>query len=70
MKAIVSSWKTTLAACLLAGGALCEAVSWTIDADPTTNADWSKVVALLVVAAGLLFARDADRSSQDSGIRK
>ena len=70
MKAIVASWKTTLAAFLLAGGALCQAISAVIDSDAATNPDWSGVVTLVVIAVGLLFARDVDKSSQDVGIRK
>lgn len=61
MKAIVSSWKTTLAAFLLAAGALCQAVGSAIDADPTTVPDWGSFITLLVIAVGLLFARDADK---------
>lgn len=70
MKAICSSWKTTLASCLLAGSALMQAVSAAIDADPSTTPDWGKFITLLVIAAGLLFARDVDKSSQDAGIRQ
>lgn len=69
MRAVISSWKTTLASCLLAAGALCQAVGAAIDADPTTTPDWGKFVTLLVIAVGLLFARDADKSSQDAGVR-
>lgn len=70
MKAIATSWKTTLASCLLAGAALMQAVSAAIDADPSTTPDWGKFVTLLVIAVGLLFARDVDKSSQDAGIRQ
>ena len=67
--AAIRSWKTTLAACLLAVDAILHAVSAMLDGNPLTNPDWSTVVMLLVAAAGLLFARDSDVSSQDSGIR-
>ena len=68
-KAALTSWKTTLAACILAVDAIMHAISAIIDNDPMTNPDWNTVVMLLVAAAGLLFARDSDVSSQDSGIR-
>jgi hypothetical protein len=70
MKALVTSWKTTLAAFLLAGGALCQAISAAIDSNAATVPDWANFVTLLIIAVGLLFARDADKSSQDAGIRK
>ena len=68
-KAALTSWRTTLAACILALDAIGHAVLATIDNDPLTNADWNSVLMLLVAAIGLLFARDANVSSQDSGIR-
>lgn len=70
MRAIATSWKTTLASCLLASAALMQAASAAIDADPTTTPDWGKFVTLLVIAVGLLLARDADVSSQDASIRQ
>ena len=68
-KAALVSWRTTLAACLLAIDAILHAVSALVDGNPLTNPDWNTVVMLLVAAGGLLFARDASVSSQDSGVR-
>jgi hypothetical protein len=68
-KAALASWRTTLTACILAVDAILHAVSALIDSDPMTNPDWNTVIMLLVAAGGLLFARDANVSSQESGIR-
>lgn len=68
-KALTANWKTSLTAVLLALGAIGSATLAMIDSDPLTVPDWNKVVVVLIAAAGLLFARDADKSSQDSGIR-
>ena len=69
LKPFVASWRTTATACILALDAIGHAVSALIDSDPGTNPDWNTVIMLLVAAAGLLFARDANVSSQESGIR-
>ena len=68
--AVANSWKTTILAILLFGDALGHAAMALLDSDPATVPDWNLVVALAVAAAGLAFARDADKSSQDAGIRK
>jgi len=67
--AALKSWRTTLTACILALDAIGHAVVATIDSNPLTTADWNSVIMQLVLAAGLLFARDASVSSQESGIR-
>lgn len=68
LKAALTSWRTTLTACILAIDAILHATSVIIDSDPTTNPDWNTVVVLLVAAVGLLFARDANVSSKMSGV--
>lgn len=68
--AVASSWKTTILAILLFGDALGHAAMAMLDSDPATVPDWNLVIALAVAAGGLLCARDADKSSQDAGIRK
>jgi hypothetical protein len=68
-KAQLASWRTTLAACILAVDAILHAVSALLDGDATTNPDWNTVIVVLVAALGLLFARDANVSSQESGVR-
>ena len=61
------SKKTTAAAILLAVSGLLTALSFSLDSDPDTVADWSLVVTQLVAAGGLLFARDSDKRSEDVG---
>jgi hypothetical protein len=64
------SWKTTVAgigALLVAvGGAL----NMLFDGNPNTNPDWNQVVAASVVAVGLIFARDNDKTSKALGLHK
>lgn len=63
------NWKTTgagLAAILVAGGAALTALT---DADPLTNPDWASLLAAIIAGVGLLFARDADKSSEQVGVK-
>ena len=66
---IVINWKTTAAAI---GAFLAIAMPqfgmWT-DGDPLTNPDWNILIAAVGVLLTGVFARDADKSSQDSGVR-
>lgn len=62
LKPFVKSWKTTLVAVLIAANAAIHAVLVTCDSDPATNPDWNVVIALVVAAIGLFFAKDADRT--------
>jgi hypothetical protein len=68
MRAALNSWKTTLVACLLAADAIGHALMATLDGNPAT-ADWNLVIVLLLAAAGMLFARDADKSSKEAGLK-
>ena len=58
----VRSWKTTIVAALVAVNAVLHAVLATLDGDPATVPDWNVVIALTVVAIGLFFSKDADRT--------
>ena len=69
-KAVTSSWKTTTVAILLAVDAGLHAAMALMDNDPLTVPDWNMVVVLVVAAVGMLFARDANVSSQDAEIRQ
>jgi hypothetical protein len=69
MRAALNSWKTTLVACLLAADAIGHAVIDTLDGNPATVADWNLVIVLLLAAAGMLFARDADKTSKEAGLK-
>lgn len=64
--ATAKSWKTTAVAFILAVNATLSAVGALLDSDAATNPDWNLVVALYVAAFGMLFARDADKTSKDS----
>jgi len=65
------SWKTTLAGLL---GILASAITLVIkplmDGDAATAAEWGKFWAIIAPAAGLLFARDDNRSSEAVGAKK
>lgn len=70
MQAILVNWKTTLTGVLTLVGIISRSALLMIDNDATTNPNWSVVIPAAVAAIGLIFARDADKSSQDSGVRK
>jgi hypothetical protein len=72
MYAFLKSWKTSLSAIGLLLSAGVAAVWAIIDGDPETHPDlntvWMALIALFAALQGI-FARDADKSSQDSHIR-
>jgi len=64
----VKSWKTTVFG---AGGVaivIFNQLSTLLDGDPTTNPDWTVVVSTLGILLAFLFSRDANKSSEDSGV--
>ena len=65
----IKSTKTTVIAFLIAGSALLTAVVAMIDEDPTTVANWNHVIELLLIAFGLLFARDSNVTSERAGAK-
>lgn len=68
-KIMKASYRTSLFG---AGGLLTVAVNvanMLLDGDPATNPDWSVVIATVVTAAGLLFARDDKVSSEQAGAK-
>ena len=73
MKTILSmmaNWKTTSTALAAVGLSLGSALVAQFDSDPETVANWPIVwatCATLVNSIGLLFARDSDKTSRDSG---
>jgi len=69
LKICVRNTKTTVMAFLVAASALLQAVIAQIDNDPTTFADWNRTIELLLIAIGLLFARDGNKSSEDVGVK-
>lgn len=69
MQAILVNWKTTLTGVLTLVTVAADAALLMIDNDPATNPNWSVVIPAIVAAIGLIFARDANKSSQDSGVR-
>jgi hypothetical protein len=72
LQAAFASWQTTGIAILQALIVIFTVIVNAFDNDPTTVADWNKVVIILVAllnACGLFVTRDADKSDQESGIR-
>tara|TARA_R100000234_G_scaffold103771_1_gene73347 strand:- start:1190 stop:1414 length:225 start_codon:yes stop_codon:yes gene_type:complete len=67
--AILKNWKTTSAAIGMLLVALGPAVQALIDGDPSTSPNYNIVIPEVLAAIALLMARDADKSSQDSGVR-
>jgi len=62
--------KTTIIAICAAVAAIAGAVTAITDGDPATNPDWAILAAVIATAIGLLFARDADKTSAQSGAGK
>jgi uncharacterized membrane protein len=69
LQAFTSSWKTTVTGVLMLLDIVGHSAVMVLDGDPTTNPNWAVVVPALLAAIGLIFARDADKSSQDAGVR-
>jgi len=64
------SWKTTLAGVLgIIASAITMIAQPLLDADPATVANFGGFIAFAVPAVGLLFARDANVSSEQQGIK-
>jgi len=68
LNSVKKSWKTTVAGVIqfvtVAGGQIVTL----LDNDPTTNPEWSIVVASLITLFGLFAARDGDVTSEESGL--
>ena len=67
--AVLKNWKTTSAAVGMIIVAIGPALRAILDGDPSTLPNYKVLVPELIAAVALLFARDADKSSQDSGVR-
>ena len=65
----MNSTNTTMAGILAALAALATAVNYFIDGDPSTQPDWGATISLILVAVGLVKARDNDKSSEDVGAK-
>jgi uncharacterized membrane protein YidH (DUF202 family) len=67
---MLTNWKTTSTALTAAGLALGSALVAQFDSDPETTANWPIVWATgatLANSIGLLFARDGNKTSKQSG---
>ncbi len=67
--AALRNWKTTSVALGMIAVALGQAVPLLFDGDANTQPNWNVLIPEIMAALALLFARDADVSSQDSGVR-
>lgn len=65
----MKSWKTTSTAIIALVIAVLSSVSAMIDVDPTTNPDWATVGSSVVLAIGLIFARDSKVTSEQAGAK-
>lgn len=64
-----TNWKTTVAGILQFLGIAAVEFGYLLDLDPLTVPNWSLIVGSLITLIGLLFARDADVTSEDSGLK-
>lgn len=62
------NWKTTLSGVIGALVLIGAEVQKFLDGVETTQPDWNVVIGAVVVAVGLFFARDADKSSKATGV--
>lgn len=65
----MSSWRTTVAALVLAFAGILNAAGALLDDDPTTNPNWTIVMADLGAAWGFLVARDNAVTSEKAGAK-
>ncbi len=63
------SWKTTTAGLAAILAALFAALTAERDGDPATVADWNTVAIAAAAGAGLLSARDNNKSSEQVGAK-
>lgn len=67
------NWKTTLSGVALIGhgiGALADHLHGATEGNPITLEGLQMATAEIIAGVGLIAARDADKSSQESGVRK
>ena len=69
MKSIQANWKTTLGGVGVVLTAIGVALNRAFDGDPETNVQIELLVVEIMAGLALIFARDGDKSSQDSGVR-
>jgi len=67
--AALRNWKTSSVAIGMIAVALGNALPLLLDGDVNTQPNWNVLIPEVMAALALLFARDADVSSQDSGVR-
>jgi hypothetical protein len=65
----MKSWKTTAAGIAAILGVIFPAIAAALDANPATDPNWAMVIPAVITAAGLLFARDANVSSEQQGLK-
>lgn len=62
------NWKTTVSGLIGALVVVGAEVQKFLDNDAATQPDWNVVIGAVVLALGLFFARDADKSSKATGV--
>lgn len=62
------SWKTTVWGIATILSALSTTVIALIDGKPETNPDWTATIAAITAGLGLIFARDANVTSEQQGL--
>jgi len=63
----MKSWKTTALGIIAVVVAIGNALTAMWDNDPATEPNWGLVASAIVVAVGLLFARDNNVTSEEAG---
>lgn len=70
MKAFTKSWKTSLAGvCTIATAAITLIIKPLLDDNDATMPDWGEFIPILIAGIGALFARDANVTSEQQGLK-
>ena len=65
----IMNWKTTLSGIIGALVVVGAEVQKVLDGVDATQPDWNVVIGAVILALGLFFARDADKSSKATGVK-
>ena len=69
-RAIKVNWKTSLSGMVMILTAIGNALNVANDGDPSTVIEWGVLIPAVIAGVGLIFSRDADKTSERSGANR
>ena len=69
-RAIKVNWKTSLSGVVMILTAIGTALNAAQDGDPSTVIEWEILIPAIIAGVGLIFSRDADKTSEASAARR